>query len=266
MQAIDGLSPAHDELALIRDAAREAGRLAMRHFRKGAQVWWKEGDSPVTAADLAVDAFLRETLLRARPDHGWLSEESIDDPRRLAAARTFVVDPIDGTRAFMDGRDTWCVSIAVVEKGRTLAGVLECPAVEECYTAVAGGGAWCNGEPIRVRKAERPALVAGPGRMIAALPPEVRQHVKSHAYVPSLAYRLAMVARGALDATFVKPDAHDWDLAAAELILREAGGAIRNRTGRTPDFAGPCAKHGSLAAGSGPLLEAMTAVTGALKE
>jgi len=266
LQAIDGLEPAHAELALIAGAAREAGRIAMRHFRNEPKVWWKEGDSPVTEGDLAVDAFLKQTLLGARPDHGWLSEETIDKPHRLSAARTFVVDPIDGTRAFMNGRSTWCISIAVVEKGRAIAGVLECPAMRETYLAVAGGGAALDGKPIRVREPATPATLAGPKRMIAALPPEVRQRVKPYGYVPSLAYRLAMVARGSLDATFVKPNAHDWDLAAADLILREAGGAIRNRAGAAPAFAGPDARHGSLAAGSGWLLEAMTVVISSLEE
>ena len=125
------------DLALVRDAAREAGEIAMRYFRKDPDVWMKEGVSPVSAADIAVDDFLRDTLGRARPDYGWLSEETADSHERLSARRTFVVDPIDGTRAFIAGQRTWCVSIAVVENGAPLVGVLDCPAKDEIYEATA---------------------------------------------------------------------------------------------------------------------------------
>ncbi|MET0274660.1 MAG: inositol monophosphatase family protein, partial [Phenylobacterium sp.] len=114
-----------DDLALIEDAAREAGELARRLRDEGLQVEYKSADStPITNADVAADAFLKERLLGARPDYGWLSEETADDPARLAKARLFVVDPIDGTRAFLKGRPWWSVSVAVVEDGRPIAGVV----------------------------------------------------------------------------------------------------------------------------------------------
>src|SRR5690606_32518652 len=118
---------AAEGLNLIRDAARDAAAIALRYFRKDPQVWWKEGISPVSEADFEVDRFLRERLTAARPDYGWLSEETADNAERLSARRTFVVDPIDGTRAFINGLETWCISIAVVEDGRPVAGVLNCP-------------------------------------------------------------------------------------------------------------------------------------------
>ena len=129
----------------------EAGRIAMRFFRQRPEVWMKAGSSPVSEADYAVDRFLRETLLAARPHYGWLSEETADSGSRLSARRTFVVDPIDGTRGFLEGRDIWCVSAAVVENGRPLAGVLEVPARQETYTALPGRGAFKNGARIMVR-------------------------------------------------------------------------------------------------------------------
>ncbi len=247
------------DLALIRDAAREAGVIAMRHFGKDPQVWMKAGQSPVSAADIAVDTFLRESLLAARPDYGWLSEETADNPERLLARRTFVVDPIDGTRAFIDGRATWCVSIAVVEDGRSLAGVLECPVKKEFYEATDASPATCNGSIIAVSIAGAAPRVAGPKPMLDKAPAYMRAG-PSIAYVPSLAYRIAMVARGDLDGTFVRPNSHDWDLAAADLILRRAGGAILTETGSTPDYAGRDPRHGALVAGSGALLDDMAAV------
>ena len=255
------------DLALIRDAAREAGRIAMRHFRNDPEVWMKNGSSPVSAADIAVDAFLRDTLLAARPDYGWLSEETADNPDRLAAPRTFVVDPIDGTRAFIQGRRTWCVSIAVVEAGTPLAGVLECPARDEFYEAAGTGPALLNGAAIRVADADSTPgsvpRVAGPNAMIARAPSWIRGG-PDIPYIPSLAYRIAMVASGALDATFVKPNSHDWDLAAADLILRRAGGRLVERDGALPLYARADPRHGALAAGSGKLLSAMTAVIAGL--
>lgn len=254
-----------EELALIEDAARQASRIAMRYFRRDPEVWWKEGTSPVSQADLEVDRFLREHLLRARPGYGWLSEETADNKERLLAPRTFVVDPIDGTRAFIDGRKVWCVSIAVVEDGRALAGVLDCPASEEFFSAARGGGAYRNGEPIRVRRCGPDLALAGPKNMMNRLPQELYARVSPHPYVPSLAYRIGLVASGMLDATFIKPASHDWDLAAADVILSEAGGSVVDGRHQRPHYAGPDPRRGALAAGSGDLLRVMSDVVGKLQ-
>lgn len=252
------------DLALIREAAREGGEIAMRHFRRDPETWLKNGTSPVSAADIAVDDFLRRTLRAARPGYGWLSEETADSPERLSARRTFVVDPIDGTRAFLDGRRTWCVSVAVVEEGKPLVGVLDCPARGEFYEATLAGPALRNGAAIGVAQPGSAPRVAGPKAMLAEAPAYMRAG-PSIPYIPSLAYRIAMVASGELDATFVKPNSHDWDLAAADLILRRAGGQVLDRTGMPPSYAGPQPRHGALAAGSGALLRAMADVISAIE-
>ncbi len=249
-----------EDLDLLRDAAREAGAIAMRYFGKNPQVWMKGGTSPVSEADHAADAYLRETLLAARPDYGWLSEETIDNPARLQARRTFVVDPIDGTRGFLEGLRSWCVSVAVVEDGRTLAGVLECPAKGETYWALPGQGAFRNGKPIAVRQPADTIEIGGLKQLIDLMPVEWLRRVHRAAHIPSLAYRLAMVANGTLDATFVKPNAHDWDIAAADLILREAGGGLIDGHGRAPLYAGEVIRHGALVAGSGELLSVLAGV------
>ena len=245
------------DLDLIRDAAREAGALAMRYFRREPQVWMKAGNSPVTEGDLAVDRLLRNRLSAARPDYGWLSEETADSPERLSAVRTFVVDPIDGTRGFIAGSDEWCVSVAIVEAGRPVAGVLDCPAKREVYAARAGGGAVANGKTIAVREPDGELRVGGPKALVQAMPEEWRRRFADVSYIPSLAYRLAMVAAGRIDATFVKASSHDWDLAAADLILSEAGGGVLDRHGETPFYARRETRHGTLVAGSGPLLGEM---------
>lgn len=257
MPATEILAPTLEgDLRLITEAAREAGRIAHGFFRRDPQVWFKAGQSPVSEADYAADKFLRETLLAARPDYGWLSEETADTPDRLSMSRCFVVDPVDGTRAFVEGRETWCVSVAVVERGRPLAGVLECPALRETFTATLGGGAFLDGKTISVRALPAKPEVAGAKAFVDALaPPWNAAHRAAH--IPSLAYRIALIAKGHLDATLVKPNAHDWDLAAADLILREAGGAVLDATGEAPLYATTASPaHGVLVAGSGALLEA----------
>ncbi|WP_018688602.1 3'(2'),5'-bisphosphate nucleotidase CysQ [Ahrensia kielensis] len=233
----DGFSYQED-LDLIVEVARHAGNLAMPYFHgdKQLDVQMKVGDSPVSAADYAVNAYLEEHLMAARPDYGWLSEETLDSDKsvRLAAKRTFIVDPIDGTRGFINGSKVWCVSVGIVEDGRPVAGVLVCPACDEIYTAVLGDGAKLNGEIIKI-DAELPSqdsLIIGGARVfLDAMDIRTTAFYKRHPHVPSLAYRIAMVAAGKMAGTYIKPNAHDWDIAAADLILHEAGGVLLDAKG-----------------------------------
>jgi myo-inositol-1(or 4)-monophosphatase len=251
------------DIELLTKAASAAGRIAMRYFKQDPEVWMKSGSSPVSEADYAVDHYLRETLTSARTDYGWLSEETTDSAARLEIRRIFIVDPIDGTRGFLDGGPNWCISVAVVDHGVPVAGVLECPATGETFSAVAGGGAFLNGKAIGVRQAateQRRYEVAGPKPMVDSLPQRWRDLSHRVAYIPSLAYRIALIAAGRLDATFVKPNAHDWDIAAALLILREAGGRLVEASGEPPQLARATTRHAALAAGSGELLDAMVPI------
>ncbi len=237
------------DLELITDAARQAGEVAMRYFGKSPEVWWKnEGRSPVSAADFAANETL-ETLLRgARPDYGWLSEETDDDATRLERETLFVIDPIDGTRAFIAGQDTWCVSVAVVHRGRPVAGVLVAPAFGEVFSAAENVPAMKNGAPIRVKQhaAGEPLRLAVSEDMLAKLAPTFTRGVERIRHVPSLAYRLAMVADGRIDGTLVKRNAHDWDLAAADIILERAGGRLVDLAGERLVYNRPQVVHGEL--------------------
>lgn len=246
------------ELELLIASAQRAGEIAMTFFRRDPDVWTKAGDSPVSEADIAVDAFLRETLLAARPGYGWLSEETAETVRADDDGRTFVVDPIDGTRAFIEGRKSWCVSVAIVEQGRPVAGVLDCPALSEIYSAASGQGAWMDGVALRVGPPSTPARLAGPRNLVDSLKPPAID-IRRMPYVPSLAYRIAMIAGRALDATFVRPNANDWDLAAADLILEEAGGQLLTFDGQVPRYLREDPRHGALLAGSGGLLSELAA-------
>ena len=137
------------DIQLLADAALESGRIARSFWREDPQVWDKGGDDPVSEADFAVDAYLKETLLMARPEYGWVSEETDDDPARMSKSRVFVVDPIDGTRSFVAGEKTWAHSLAIVEGGTPVAACVYLPVRDKLYLATRGGGATLNGTPLR---------------------------------------------------------------------------------------------------------------------
>ncbi|MCZ2328105.1 3'(2'),5'-bisphosphate nucleotidase CysQ [Bartonella sp. F02] len=216
------------DLNLLLDACREAGDLAMKYFGRKPKVWIKEGNSPVSEADIAVDHFLKEKLLRERPNYGWISEETKDDRERRAYEYSFVVDPIDGTRGFLSGSIDWCISVAIIENGRPVVGILQCPAKGMVYTAISGEGATLNGikMPLLIPKMNRKYKVSLDQSMAQKLPPDFRDQVVFCRYIPSLAYRIALVAQNEIDIVLVRPNCHDWDIAAADLILQECGGCI----------------------------------------
>jgi myo-inositol-1(or 4)-monophosphatase len=250
-------------LPQVADAAREAGDVALAWFRPGertsASVADKEGGSPVTEADHAVDAFLKARLGALLPEAGWLSEETADTDERLARRRVFIVDPIDGTRAFMHGDTRWGVSIALVEAGEPVLGVLHMPARGDIYAAARGGGARRNDAPIRVSSRANldDALVAGPRSTLDAMARDGLR-IRVEPRIPSLAYRLARVAEGSLDVGVASTNACDWDIAAADLILHEAGGRLTDIQGSRPRYNRRSTRHGLLGASPAWLNAAVT--------
>ena len=234
------------DLDLLVAQCAEAGRIACDYFGDDPKVWMKEGDSPVSEADYAVDTHLKRELLAARPDYGWLSEETEDTPERQERRRTFVVDPIDGTRGFLAGDRRWCVSAAVVEANRPAAGVLEVPMRGETVRAVRGGGAYLGDAPLVARMRERPLRIAGP-KVFMRLAEGVFDHeVEATPFVPSLAYRIALVAMGRIEVAFARASARDWDLAAADVIAHEAGVVLRGLDGEVLTYNCPSTRHGVL--------------------
>ena len=222
------------DLALILDAAREAGELILKRREAGLTVEYKAGGSPVSNADTEADQLLQSRLMAARPDYGWLSEEIADSTDRLERKRIFLVDPIDGTRAYVKGRPWFAVSIAVVEDGAPIAGVVLAPALDETYTAALGQGAWLNGSAIAPSAAaslEDCAMLGDePMFLHPAWPtpwPKMRIETRN-----SIAYRLCLVASGAFDAAVAPSGKSDWDLGAADLICREAGAVCCDSKGR----------------------------------
>lgn len=255
----------HDLLDQMTDAALRAGAIALDYFRPGAKtsarIDSKEGGSPVTEADHAVDAFLARELMAALPQAGWLSEETVDDPARLTRDLAFIVDPIDGTRAFMAGDARWAVCIALVERGLPIAGVVHLPAMGQTFVAHRGGGAFRNKERIAVsaRASLAGGLIAGPILMLKGLC-EGGLDLRIEPRIPSLAYRFVRVAEGSLDAGIASTNACDWDIAAADIILQEAGGGLKDPRGLSPLYNQPTTRHGLLGAAPGQLQDEMTAI------
>jgi myo-inositol-1(or 4)-monophosphatase len=216
----------------VAEAAAEAGALAMARWRTGFRRWEKAPGHPVCDVDLEIDALLRERLGALDAQAGWLSEETVDNADRLAKRRVWVVDPIDGTRDYLRGREGWAVSVALVEDGQPVIAVLDCPPRAAVFRAEAGQGATLNGAPIRA--AVRTQL---PGARVPteALPKADRDLVT--VYRPNaIALRIAMVACGEADLVATLRWGHEWDIAAAVLIAREAGAAISDALGQPLAF------------------------------
>jgi myo-inositol-1(or 4)-monophosphatase len=231
------------DLSLLIAAAREAGEVARAMLAHPLDTQDKPGGAgPVTAIDHAVNAHLDTRLRAARPGYGWLSEESEDDPARLRATRVFIVDPIDGTRSLIEGTDLWAHALAVAEAGVVTAAVVYLPMRDKLYAAAAGQGATLNGQPIRA--STRPALAGA--TLLAASPAldpahwrEGRVPLMRRGFRPSLAYRLSLVAEGRYDAMLTLRPTWEWDVAAGDLLLREAGAVISDRRGGALRFNNP---------------------------
>jgi myo-inositol-1(or 4)-monophosphatase len=218
---------------LLKKAVRDAGALALSFFRQEVTVNKKLDGSEVSEADLAVDARLRQELEGARPDYGWLSEETEDTARRLARSRVWMVDPIDGTNAFLRHIPEWTVSAALVEESEPVIGVVFNPARQEFFHAIKGHGAFLNGRPIHVSGQESllgAHVIASGGLFKKKIWTEPWPEVET-AWVNSVAYRLALVACGRADATISLSTKAEWDLAAGAILVEEAGGLITDQRG-----------------------------------
>jgi len=224
-----------DDLGLALRAVDDAAA-AIRAHAGGGEVRHKSPDQPVSEADLAANRALHALLCGERPGYGWLSEESADSDDRLGHSRVWVVDPIDGTHSFLDGYPEYGISVALVEDGVPVMGVVANPATGETYHAVRGRGAYRNGVPIRVRaESAEPVLLVARGdlrdRLMDDLPPGWRTRS-----LGSTVYKMVKVAEGSADAYLSAWTKHEWDVCAGVLIVEEAGGTAGDIRGRTLRF------------------------------
>ena len=254
----------------LREVMREAASIALPFFQPGrqttARVWSKSGGSPVTEADVAVDTFLKIRLSEIVPKAAWLSEETADDPARIGRDLVWIVDPIDGTRAFLSGHHDWSIAVALLAAGEPLIGFVHAPALGVAYEAIRGQGAFKDGAAMRVddKPGLKGARVTGPKPMLDRLTrgagpdPDFTRIER----IPSLALRLARVAEGSVDVGMVSPNARDWDLAAADLVLREAGGEVCGMGGEPAVYNRADPVHGDLVALPRGLRQAVLAAWG----
>lgn len=217
--------------SLALEAVREAGALALSRFRKGVTSWRKADGTPVSDADIAVDTLLRDRLRTERPDYGWVSEES--EATYQGEERFWLVDPIDGTSAYLSGNPSWCISLALIENGIAILGFIHAPAEKRTYSAQRHCGARLNGRTISVsprQDLEGARLIVN----VSALKPQRWQTplpAVERLSVPSLALRLARVAEGSCEGALALSYKHDWDLAAGDVIVREAKGMMSDLDG-----------------------------------
>ncbi|MGB6398047.1 MAG: 3'(2'),5'-bisphosphate nucleotidase CysQ [Bradyrhizobium sp.] len=237
------------EATLLKDTVRQAGRLALSLFRTDLKNWTKGTSSPVSEADIAVNDLLESKLRSATPDYGWLSEESADDEARLGKPLVWIVDPIDGTRAYLAGREDWCVSAALVGEASPVLAAVFAPASDEFFFAMRGQGATRNDVPIQATTGADMdfSRMAGPKPLVERLN-RAGGEISLHPRIGSLALRLCRVAQGSLDAAFAGGQSRDWDLAAANLIVQEANGRMTALSGDTILYNRREVAHGVLVA------------------
>lgn len=255
-----------EDLALLTDAAREAGAFVLDRMRRPYKTsqkpgtptpWGKMDDSPVTEVDLETDALLTARLRGARPGYGWLSEETADDHARLSCERVFIVDPVDGTTAMLKARPEFTIVAAVAEFGQPIAAAVFNPMTGEMFAAAKGHGATLNGAAMSV---SAQAQIEG-ARMIGAAeffahpawpvkwPPMVLEKRAS------LAYRMALIAAGQFDGMLALNPKHEWDICAGALLISEAGGRSTNHDGSGWTFNKADAREPSMVC-AGPILHA----------
>lgn len=254
--------------AKLEAVALEAGARAMQDYRPNAdtiaEIIWKPDQSPVTSADLALDHLIGERVadlnsgLRDAPPIRFHSEER---PATWTGARSglvVVLDPIDGTRAFMKGRDDWCVSLGLTFEGQPVAGILYVPARGEMFSAYRGGGARRDGKALKAGPVPRDGFrISGPRGAVEAFAAETGTAFDLAPNVAALAHRLVRPLTGDFDVALSRSGGRDWDLVAADCILHEAGATLVSETGERPHYGLAGGFHPGLRSGSRALLEAL---------
>ena len=251
------------ELARVSSAIREAGKRAMDLARKGFDVQIKQDRSPVTTADLEVNRVLHEMQETYFPDDGWLSEETPDNPSRLEKARVWIVDPIDGTKAYVNKLPEYCISVGLVEAGMPVLGAIFNPSTDELFTATVGQGLRLNGRPLSPAAPvdERSQVLVSPWEYRGGRWSDLDGRIQCRPIL-SIAHAMALVAVGRVQATLTIEPENEWDLAAGVLLVQESGGTVADAEGRpfifnqaTPRFRGVIAVSATAGAELRPFLQ-----------
>ena len=217
------------DLQLLQSALRAAGRIALKFHGHDPKNWQKPDGSILTEADLAVDEYLKQSIMKARPADGWLSEESLDTPERLSKSRLWIVDPIDGTRDFLAGGSDWAIGGALAVDGRLVVSVLYRPFDDVLFHAVVDEGAYRNDVPLLIDSRVPNSRVICPRKYAGSIG-EAGFTTQSGSSLPLL-LRFSAIAEGKLAGSVSSGPKKDWDIAAGHLILSEAGGIVTHEQG-----------------------------------
>ena len=225
---------ASSEHNLVKESILEAGKLALKWFKKDPEQWKKDDGSLVSKADIEINDLLNKLLKNKNPEFGWLSEENEDDRSRLNKKITFVVDPLDGTKAFLEGKKEFSISVAIVKNGLPISGIVFSPSTGEMFEAEKNKGSWKNNKKVIISNYNRLEKC----KMIAFKPmfshpawkePWPKMDVENR---NSIAYRMALVASGQYDAMMALNSKNDWDIAAGDLLISESGGVVTLHTNK----------------------------------
>jgi myo-inositol-1(or 4)-monophosphatase len=255
--------PNREILEHISSALQDSAKVVSRFTHGAIACEYKSGHDPVTEADRAINEVLRLSL--PRPGEGWLSEEATDNPERLSCERVWVVDPLDGTREFVAGIPEWCISVALVERGRGIAAGVLNPATDETFLGAMGSGITYNGQPAFVTgksSLDRALVLASRSEVCRGEWKRFQQAGFTTLPMGSVAYKLARVAAGLADATFTLVPKHEWDIAAGVVLIESAGGFAINLDGLAPRFNNPDSKLRGLIAGTPGLRSDLMSLTG----
>tara|TARA_Y100001970_G_scaffold293928_1_gene444727 strand:+ start:16257 stop:17057 length:801 start_codon:yes stop_codon:yes gene_type:complete len=241
------------DLTLMLHAVESSSSLALARFGKEQKIWQKSTYHPVCEADKEVNENLYEILMTARPNYGWLSEETVDDGSRLKCSRTWVVDPIDGTNSYLNGIAEFAISVALVEGGKPIAAVVSNPANRQTFSAFAGGGATLNNNSINVSNTRKDQRIS-----ILSSRSENKESGWANYFskdtvqtVSSIAYKFALVAAGQYDAAASVWPKNDWDICAGHLLVEEAGGMVTSLKGMPLIYNCNSPRHNTCAASNG---------------
>jgi len=245
----------HNDLQIILKAVEVSGEVALARFGKKQKIWEKSEQNFVCEADQEIDSILKNSLLGARPDYGWLSEETADDGSRLKCKKTWIVDPIDGTSSYLSGIAEFAISVALVEKGLPIIGVVFNPASNELFCASRGGGASLNGNRIHVSESDpNDSLNILSSRSERRESGWTKHFSKDNVtVVSSIAYKFALVAAGHFDAVASVWPKNDWDICAGHLLVEEAGGTVSNLSGKSLEYNKQLARHNTCTATNGKI-------------
>ena len=223
---------------LAKEAAIEAGKIIMKYFQTTSyDVKEKSINNPVTTADYEANQIIEEILFKENSGYGWLSEETVDSDIRLKKDYVWVVDPIDGTKEFIEGIPQFSISIGLVELGKPILGVIYNPAKNELFSAINNGGAELNGKSIKcLQNNQSLSLLVSRSEVKRGMWDKYQQYYNKIEAIGSVAYKLGLIAAGRADIFATLQPKNEWDICAGHCIINESGGSLVDLFGNSRSY------------------------------